>query len=228
MRDAAAVLAKYLEHSQKCHGQAQVLGKVVLELGSGAGLVGIMARKLGAARVICTEYSLDQPVLALLHHNIAANASIYTAPGEIYARTLDWGQPLPELVLTDLLRPLSTARDRAKADVITDVLPAPTLPDLWVLAADVLYTEDDLEDEGLAKPLLSTLGLLASTVCGRQMYVVLAWEETTARAAAPLQAFWAHLSAAGFSAVMVPKAELDVTYRRDGIHVSILQQLPND
>ena len=95
-----------------------------------------------------------------------------------------------------------------------------------MLAADVLYTEEDLEDPGLSCLFLSTLRSIAaaaSDACG--LVVVLAWEETSARAVAQLRTFWTELESAGFCAIAVPVQELDAIYRRDGIHISILRPL---
>jgi predicted nicotinamide N-methyase len=56
--DASIVLAKFLEHEKDSRGGVGMLhDKVVLELGSGAGLVGLAALHLGAKKVYCTEYA---------------------------------------------------------------------------------------------------------------------------------------------------------------------------
>ena len=61
--DSSVVLAKYLE--RECHSAGRrgglLRGKVVLELGSGAGLVGLAALHLGARKVYCTSVSRPSP-----------------------------------------------------------------------------------------------------------------------------------------------------------------------
>ena len=123
--DSSVVLAKYLE--RECHSAGRrgglLRGKVVLELGSGAGLVGLAALHLGARKVYCTsvsrpsptprrppshpahdndshacsEYSRDLPVQRAMQANISAAHNLGSAPGGVICqRTLDWGEPLPE------------------------------------------------------------------------------------------------------------------------------------
>ena len=72
-----------------------LLGASVLELGAGAGLAGLAARRLGAARVALTD--AGAPQLALLRENAALNA----APGaddaeRVRVRFLDWAAPLDD------------------------------------------------------------------------------------------------------------------------------------
>ena len=89
------------------------------------------------------------------------------------------------------------------------------------LAADVLYTEEDLEDPGFAAPLLATLALLARLAGpAGTLELVLAYEETTARAVAPLQAFWRGLEERGWRRERVPYAALHPGYRRAATHVA--------
>ena len=99
VRDAAIVLAQYIQCAELRRrggggggalgpeaaggadagswpvGQASMHAMAVLELGSGGGLVGLVAHRLGARQVVCTEYSRDRPVLALLRANLIANAA---------------------------------------------------------------------------------------------------------------------------------------------------------
>ncbi|XP_059814183.1 protein-lysine methyltransferase METTL21D [Hypanus sabinus] len=90
--DAALVLAKYLETSSFYRGSAHVFsGKSVVELGSGTGVVGLMASTLGA-NVILTDLEELQD---LLNINIKDNKHLVT--GSIEAKVLKWGETVKDL-----------------------------------------------------------------------------------------------------------------------------------
>ncbi|KAK7061456.1 putative methyltransferase-domain-containing protein [Favolaschia claudopus] len=80
---AGEVLAQYLVH----RGPQFVQGKTVLELGSGTGLVGLVAAMLGG--IVCIT---DQaPLLAIMRENVELNKlSALCAVNE-----LNWGEPIP-------------------------------------------------------------------------------------------------------------------------------------
>ncbi|KZV65514.1 S-adenosyl-L-methionine-dependent methyltransferase [Peniophora sp. CONT] len=80
---AGEVLTRYLAR----RGPDALAGTRVLELGSGTGLVGLLAGALGA-RVYITDQA---PLLATMEKNIALNSMI--APN-VSAVELNWGEPL--------------------------------------------------------------------------------------------------------------------------------------
>jgi len=82
--DGAVVLAKYLEHNPRL----AVAGKRVVEVGAGAGLVGISASVLGAAHVALTDlpYTLNNT-----RRSIEFNRG--SLRGEVTAEALDWFAP---------------------------------------------------------------------------------------------------------------------------------------
>ncbi|XP_069772697.1 protein N-lysine methyltransferase METTL21D isoform X2 [Narcine bancroftii] len=90
--DAALVLAKYLETSSFYQGNHHVFsGKNVVELGSGTGVVGLMASTLGA-NVIVTDLEELQDLLEI---NINANKHLVT--GSVQAKVLKWGETVKDL-----------------------------------------------------------------------------------------------------------------------------------
>ena len=72
-----------------------VSNKHVVELGAGCCVPSVSAAVLGAASVVATEMAAS---LAQLGENLLANANTRTA-----ARCLDWREPLPAEVVTDLV-----------------------------------------------------------------------------------------------------------------------------
>ncbi|KAI0052555.1 S-adenosyl-L-methionine-dependent methyltransferase [Auriscalpium vulgare] len=81
---AGEVLARYLARHR---GPPSLAGARVLELGSGTGLVGLIAARLGA-HVWITD---QPPLLPIMANNIRIND---LAP-QVTAAELNWGEPLP-------------------------------------------------------------------------------------------------------------------------------------
>ncbi|KAG8861431.1 hypothetical protein FRB96_002880 [Tulasnella sp. 330] len=89
---AGEVLSKYLTR----RGSACMTGKTCLELGSGTGLVGIVAAKLGAPRVFVTDQA---PMLPLLDANVRKNG----VAGKTKVLELNWGDDIPTFAAVDLI-----------------------------------------------------------------------------------------------------------------------------
>ncbi|KAF9506567.1 hypothetical protein BS47DRAFT_1489274 [Hydnum rufescens UP504] len=83
---AGEVLATYLAH------RGGLNGSKVLELGSGTGLVGLVAAKLGAEVLITDQL----PLLNTMEKNIRLNE----LSGSVTALELNWGGPLPDIPLS--------------------------------------------------------------------------------------------------------------------------------
>ncbi|KAH9943016.1 putative methyltransferase-domain-containing protein [Epithele typhae] len=78
---AGEVLSAYIAH------RGALEGKVVVELGSGTGLVGLVAGRLGA-QVWITDQA---PLLPIMHQNVALN----NLQASVTVAELNWGEPLP-------------------------------------------------------------------------------------------------------------------------------------
>ncbi|KAH9843673.1 putative methyltransferase-domain-containing protein [Rhodofomes roseus] len=78
---AGEVLSRYISR----HGSLE--GQTVLELGSGTGLVGLVAGKLGA-EVWITDQA---PLLSIMRRNVAMN----DLSAHVHVAELNWGSPLP-------------------------------------------------------------------------------------------------------------------------------------
>ncbi|KAL0914160.1 hypothetical protein M5K25_017670 [Dendrobium thyrsiflorum] len=116
MWDSGVVLAKFMEHAVDCK-RLVLMGKNVVELGSGCGLVGCVAALLGA-NVILTDLH-DR--LKLLKKNVDVNVGVLgNARGSARVMELSWGDDLS----TEFVAPL---------------------PD-FVVGSDVIYSEDAVTD----------------------------------------------------------------------------------
>lgn len=116
MWDSGVVLAKFIEHAVDTK-RLLLMGKNVVELGSGCGLVGCVAALLGA-NVILTDLH-DR--LKLLKKNVDANVGVLgNARGSARVLELTWGDYLD----TEFFE---------------------TLPD-FVVGSDVIYSEDAATD----------------------------------------------------------------------------------
>ncbi|KDO25898.1 hypothetical protein SPRG_08839 [Saprolegnia parasitica CBS 223.65] len=83
---ASVFLSQHLARLQGEGGFAP--GANVVELGSGCGLVGLVAQDLGAARVVVTD---QEEIVGLLQHNLALNQP--RDLGAITAMQFNWGSP---------------------------------------------------------------------------------------------------------------------------------------
>ncbi|KAL3672819.1 hypothetical protein V7S43_002108 [Phytophthora oleae] len=99
--DGSVVLAKYLEHQRR----SDIVGRRIVELGAGTGLVGISAALLGARQVILTD--LDY-VVDNLTKNVAKTIKLEASFGrsiesDISTRVLNWFNPPTNLGDIDFL-----------------------------------------------------------------------------------------------------------------------------
>jgi len=88
---AGEVLSRYIVR----RGRDYWKGKRVLELGSGTGLVGLVAGYLGAHAVLTDQ----RPILELMRENVRLNGLQET----VEALELNWGEPLPTMEPFDVV-----------------------------------------------------------------------------------------------------------------------------
>lgn len=84
---AGQILATYLIHK----GPGYLRNKTVLELGSGTGLVGLIAGLLGDCRVWITDQS---PLLPIMQRNVALNK----VDKNVTVAELNWGESIPSSI----------------------------------------------------------------------------------------------------------------------------------
>ncbi|KAL7550423.1 hypothetical protein ACHAWF_013663 [Thalassiosira exigua] len=103
--DGSLLLARYLEKKPDI-----VRNKMVLELGSGCGLVGIASGILGARRVVMTDLSYALP---LMKENVQGNrSSVAHSCGAIDCKECDWFHPPP------IVKLFHSANEEVRPDVI--------------------------------------------------------------------------------------------------------------
>ncbi|ETW01141.1 hypothetical protein H310_06747 [Aphanomyces invadans] len=73
--------------ARNTHEQKDLVGRTVLELGSGTGLVGLAMAHMGPSRVIVTD--LDTHV-ASMERNLERNASLFPSATKVEVVALDW------------------------------------------------------------------------------------------------------------------------------------------
>ncbi|KAJ8522958.1 hypothetical protein ONZ45_g510 [Pleurotus djamor] len=86
---AGQVLAEYLVHK----GTDAIKNKHIIELGSGTGLVGLVAGKLGARTVHITD---QIPLLDIMHRNVQLN----NLSENVHVSELDWALPVSDALST--------------------------------------------------------------------------------------------------------------------------------
>lgn len=172
--DGALVLAAAVA----AHPAATVAGRRVVELGSGCGLVGVVAAKAGAAATVLTDL---HSVLPLLRQNVRRNAPYGGGGGG--------GSGSGAAARPPAAAPIVAVRECKwgdAADMAAVVAALGGLPDV-VLASDVVYA-----DSAVA-PLVATLSALLPP--GSPGSVL--WAQETHRPE-PIAAFQAALAAGGW------------------------------
>nr|DBA14511.1 TPA: hypothetical protein GDO54_005466 [Pyxicephalus adspersus] len=91
--DAAIVLSKYLERRERTE-PGLLRGRTVLELGSGTGIVGIMAAALGAQVTVTDLEDLQDLMSANIDHNA------HVISGSCQAKVLKWGEEVADSFLS--------------------------------------------------------------------------------------------------------------------------------
>mmetsp|Transcript_18797 Transcript_18797/g.57117 ORF Transcript_18797/g.57117 Transcript_18797/m.57117 type:complete len:225 (+) Transcript_18797:211-885(+) len=90
--DTCAIMCKYFEAVPEA-----VAGKVVLEVGAGTGLLGLVVHRVGAERVLLTEYGR---CVERMVENVQRNGALAADPSTISCCMLDWNDvELPPEVL---------------------------------------------------------------------------------------------------------------------------------
>lgn len=188
--DAGLVLAKYLEQSN-CRNQMH--GKIWLELGSGTGIIGLVAAQLGA-RVVLSDRS---NALALLRHNLAVHKGRFVDP--------------PVIVAIDWIEVSKAVEDGREPEVISNLRTLGLWPLDGLLIGDCTWLEDILE------PLLATVLCLTKGPPGHTVDIILSHEHRNkSRDAVIMSSLDSRLDGA---LKQVPTGELHPEWRCDEISV---------
>lgn len=200
------ILAKYLE-SSGCLGA----DPVILELGSGTGLVGVVASVLGAKKSILTD--LDY-TLVNINRTVAANE--LNLKGEVIVTELDWYAEFPnQIVLYDTLHESCGCVCR-----FAPQKSSASLSDIdFVLAADVVWVET------LIQPLVSTMRYIAknSTRSDGTVRKPIFLVSHQTRSTASDDIFFTLLKAYGFNQELVPITEHHRRFRDPAIKIIRLE-----
>ncbi|ETV88042.1 hypothetical protein, variant 1 [Aphanomyces astaci] len=81
------------KHLLRLHDERQFITTAlqsVIELGSGCGLIGLVARDVGAAHVVVTDQA---EIVDLLSANVAQNTTASSGTGNVHAAEFTWGSP---------------------------------------------------------------------------------------------------------------------------------------
>lgn len=198
--DAALVLTHYLEAENHRQQGKWLVGKTVVELGCGTGVVAVEAASRGAF-VVATDLT---DLTELMEKNKSSNLALIQAnDGRLECMALDWARPVPH-DLTDTLTRWKTE------DNFSSSFPHPDI----ILLSDCVYYESSV------KLLVDTLDALS----GSETLVLCAFEERKTDNKLKLEKLFLSLIRQIFYVSFVPMDEMDETFRSPDIHILRLKK----
>ncbi|GAX73805.1 hypothetical protein CEUSTIGMA_g1256.t1 [Chlamydomonas eustigma] len=204
--DAALVLSHFLIHSQEVSslqatsGPTGLKGKTVLELGSGTGVVGLVAAALGASAVLLTD-------LCHLTSYLSSNIKLNSMEGCVMSLELEWGNPAHISAVLKQLRKMKGKNQEFEVPVsplkenLGDAFGQQHFPDI-ILGSDLVYKLSELDS------LFFTLALL----CGPGTTIILCQEDRPGT-----EAFHDVAAAHGFIERKLPEQVLHPEWRSEDI-----------